>query len=87
MMTKLEKIVIIGAGTMGVGIAQVAAMSGFKVVLFDIEPENLPKAMQRIARRLIKALKNRKLRKNKKKIYCHALMRQLFLVTFMAILL
>ena len=67
MMTKLEKIVIIGAGTMGVGIAQVAAMSGFKVVLFDIEPENLPKAMQRIARRLDKSIEKQEITQEQKK--------------------
>ena len=67
MMTKLEKIVIIGAGTMGVGIAQVAAMSGFKVVLFDIETENLPKDMQRIARRLDKSIEKQEITQEQKK--------------------
>ena len=36
---------ILGAGQMGSGIAQVAAASGFDVVLFDISPEALCKAM------------------------------------------
>ena len=39
---------IIGAGTMGGGIAQVAALSGFEVVLYDVSPEALKACMERI---------------------------------------
>lgn len=35
---------ICGAGTMGSGIAQVAAMAGFRVVLFDLSPSALSRA-------------------------------------------
>ncbi|WP_435360676.1 3-hydroxyacyl-CoA dehydrogenase family protein [Haloarchaeobius sp. DFWS5] len=35
----IERIGVIGAGTMGSGIAQVAAMSGYEVVMRDIEEE------------------------------------------------
>jgi len=67
MINNIKKVVVIGAGTMGVGIAQVAAMSGFKVVLFDIEPETLPKAMERINRRLNKAVDNQEITLDEKK--------------------
>ena len=34
-----SKIGVIGAGTMGAGIAQVAAAAGHQVVLFDVAPD------------------------------------------------
>jgi 3-hydroxybutyryl-CoA dehydrogenase len=39
---------IIGAGTMGSGIAQVAALSGFDVLLYDISGDTLKASMERI---------------------------------------
>jgi enoyl-CoA hydratase/3-hydroxyacyl-CoA dehydrogenase len=42
------KVVVIGAGTMGHGIAQVAAMSGNSVTMVDISEEILGKATERI---------------------------------------
>ena len=36
---KIEKIMVIGAGQMGSGIAQVCAQAGFRVILNDIKPE------------------------------------------------
>lgn len=35
---KIKTIGVIGAGTMGVGIAQVAAMAGYQVIVFDSNP-------------------------------------------------
>lgn len=40
----IETIVVCGAGTMGMGIAQVAAQSGFGTILFDLNPTVLEKA-------------------------------------------
>jgi 3-hydroxybutyryl-CoA dehydrogenase len=40
---------VVGAGTMGQGIAQVCATSGFKVVLYDVSPDLVAKAKERIA--------------------------------------
>lgn len=46
----VSTIFVVGAGTMGNGIAQVAAASGFGVSLMDIAPEQLEKARLTIAR-------------------------------------
>jgi len=43
------KIGVVGAGTMGAGIAQVAAQAGLRVVLTDTNPEQLKKAEQQIS--------------------------------------
>jgi 3-hydroxybutyryl-CoA dehydrogenase len=47
---QIKKIFIIGAGTMGNGIAQTAAVSGFEVVLMDVVPEQLERAQATIAK-------------------------------------
>ncbi len=44
----IKKIAVIGAGTMGNGIAQVCAMTGYQVTLIDIVPEQLERAMASI---------------------------------------
>ncbi len=41
----IEQVGVLGAGQMGAGIAQVAAMSGYKVVLTDISEEQLKRAL------------------------------------------
>ena len=40
----IKKIVVVGAGIMGHGIAQTAAMAGYQVTLTDIDPKALEKA-------------------------------------------
>lgn len=50
----VEKIVIIGAGTMGSGIAQTAAVSGYQVVMTDIEQGVLDQAMSSIQKSVTK---------------------------------
>jgi 3-hydroxybutyryl-CoA dehydrogenase len=44
----MEKVFIVGSGLMGSGIAQVCAQSGLTVVLYDIDPEALKKALKNI---------------------------------------
>ncbi len=44
----IKKIAVIGAGTMGNGIAQVCAMTGYQVTLVDIVPQQLERAMASI---------------------------------------
>jgi len=51
---EIKKIGVVGAGTMGLGIAQVCAQSGFEVVLNDIKMESVDKAVARITKLLSK---------------------------------
>jgi 3-hydroxybutyryl-CoA dehydrogenase len=51
-----QHIFVIGAGTMGCGIAQVAATSGYHVSLMDVVPEQLERAHTNIARSVEKLL-------------------------------
>ena len=46
---KIKKICVLGAGTMGHGIAQVFAMAGYEVWMRDIEQSILDNAMQKIS--------------------------------------
>jgi 3-hydroxybutyryl-CoA dehydrogenase len=46
----VEKIFVVGAGTMGNGIAQTAAVSGYHVAMMDVVPEALTRAKGVIAR-------------------------------------
>jgi 3-hydroxybutyryl-CoA dehydrogenase len=48
MATKKEKIGVLGAGTMGAGIAQVAVQAGFETLLYDITDEFIDKGVGRI---------------------------------------
>ena len=48
----IERIVVIGAGTMGNGIAHVAALGGRPVVLTDVDPAALEKAVATIDRNM-----------------------------------
>lgn len=48
----VEKVMVIGAGRMGAGIAQVFAQSGFQVKLNDIAEENLQKGLATIEKHL-----------------------------------
>ena len=47
-MHDIESITVIGAGTMGRGIAQTAAMSGYRVALVDAAPDVLAKSLASI---------------------------------------
>ncbi|MCK9520554.1 MAG: 3-hydroxyacyl-CoA dehydrogenase family protein [Dehalococcoidia bacterium] len=49
---EFNKLGIIGSGLMGSGIAQVAAYSGFDVVLVDVDQQRVDTAIANIARRL-----------------------------------
>jgi 3-hydroxybutyryl-CoA dehydrogenase len=53
----IEVLAVIGAGTMGHGIAQVSASAGLKVVLFDKEKQALETATQKIHQNLSKGRK------------------------------
>lgn len=46
----IDKVFIVGTGTMGNGIAQTAAVSGYAVTMMDIDPEQIRRAQATIAR-------------------------------------
>lgn len=46
----IKKIFVVGAGTMGNGIAQTAAVSGFEVVMMDVDASQIEKARAVIAK-------------------------------------
>jgi 3-hydroxybutyryl-CoA dehydrogenase len=53
-MTEIATVGVVGAGTMGHGIAQVAAQSGLRVVLVDVDPDALERGLGAIDRSLAK---------------------------------
>ena len=59
-MQNIQSIGIVGAGQMGRGIAQVAAMSGFRVKLFDVSTEGLKKGMDFVQAQLDKGVEKGK---------------------------
>jgi len=58
---KIDKVLVIGAGTMGSGIAQVGAQKGLKTTMIDTGPEMLDKAMKTISRSVEKLAEKGKL--------------------------
>ncbi len=55
-MSTVRKIFVVGAGTMGNGIAQTAAVAGFEVTLMDVVPEQLERAKATIEKSTAKLL-------------------------------
>lgn len=62
-MDKMANVTVLGSGTMGHGIAQIAAMAGFKVLLRDVEQRFLDSAMDKIKWSLNKMVEKNKLTK------------------------
>jgi len=62
----MKNITIIGAGTMGNGIAHVFAMKGYNVILCDISASALEKAIGTITRNLDRMLKKERISENDK---------------------
>lgn len=65
---EIKKIGVVGAGTMGNGIAQVAASSGFEVILQDISQEQLNRALKTIEKSLDKLIEKGKISEAKETI-------------------
>jgi 3-hydroxybutyryl-CoA dehydrogenase len=55
-----ETIAVLGAGTMGHGIAQIAGMAGYETRLYDVAPDTLGKAIERIEANLAKGVERGK---------------------------
>jgi 3-hydroxybutyryl-CoA dehydrogenase len=56
-----KRIFVVGAGTMGNGIAQNAATAGYRVTLMDVAPDQLSRAKATIARSVDKLLEKEKI--------------------------
>lgn len=65
-MTIINSIGVIGAGQMGAGIAQVAAMSGHQTILFDAASDQIAKGRKGISASLAKFVEKQKLSADQK---------------------
>lgn len=63
---RIEKVAVIGAGTMGRGIAQSVAQAGYQVALQDVSTEALRKAMHEITNMLQKGVDRGKVTEQEK---------------------
>jgi len=61
MISKYQKVAVIGAGTMGNGIAHVFAMNGYDVNLIDISAPALEKSLAKIAKNLDRMIRKEKI--------------------------
>jgi 3-hydroxybutyryl-CoA dehydrogenase len=59
-MAKIEKVGVLGAGLMGHGIAQVAAQTGYDVVLREVDDATLAKGIGKIEKQLARAVEKGK---------------------------
>ena len=59
-MTVLERVSVLGAGTMGHGIAQVSAMAGCEVMLYDVDDDAITRGVQRLRENLEKGVERGK---------------------------
>ena len=66
---EIRKILVIGAGQMGNGIAQVAAQSGYEVVMQDIIREAVDKGMAAIKKSVAKFVEKEKMTQGVEKTY------------------
>jgi 3-hydroxybutyryl-CoA dehydrogenase len=67
-MMTIKKIGVVGAGTMGTGIAQVAATSGFEIILNDVGDDYLQRSLKVIDKSLTKLSEKGKIEEDKEKI-------------------
>ncbi|MBK6267052.1 3-hydroxybutyryl-CoA dehydrogenase [Marivirga sp. S37H4] len=63
---EINTIAVVGAGTMGAGIAQMSAMAGYKTFIFDINTDSLEKAKVIISKNLEKGIEKRKVSEKQK---------------------
>ena len=59
-MIDIKKIGVVGAGQMGRGIAQVAAMSGYQVCLYDVDADGLQVAINFIQQQMGRGVEKEK---------------------------
>lgn len=64
---EIKKVLVIGAGLMGRGIAQVSAQAGYETVMADIDQNQIDSAMKLINKLLDKAIEKQRLTADEKK--------------------
>jgi 3-hydroxybutyryl-CoA dehydrogenase len=62
----IKTVGVVGAGVMGLGIAQVCAMAGYRTLLFDVNSDAVTEALQQITRNLDKGIEKGKLNAQEK---------------------
>ncbi|MDZ7843879.1 MAG: 3-hydroxybutyryl-CoA dehydrogenase [Anaerolineales bacterium] len=62
----IKHILVVGAGTMGHGIAQTAAVSGFQVTMMDVDPDQLDRGKESIAGSVEKLFEKGKISEDQK---------------------
>jgi 3-hydroxybutyryl-CoA dehydrogenase len=60
-MPPIEDVVVLGAGTMGHGIAQVAAQAGYRVTLLDVDADVVQRGLDRIRENLDEGVRRSKI--------------------------
>jgi len=65
----IKTVAVLGAGTMGNGIAHVFARSGYKVILRDVERRFLDRGMEMIGKNLDREIKRRRLRRRRRELF------------------
>ena len=60
-MSEIETVGIVGAGQMGGGIAHVAALAGYQVLLYDLSPDNISKGIATISGNMARQVSGGKL--------------------------
>ncbi|MHA6696351.1 3-hydroxyacyl-CoA dehydrogenase NAD-binding domain-containing protein [Chryseobacterium sp. A301] len=66
-MRKFEKVGVVGAGAMGIGIVQVALAAGSKVFMYDTSPDQMQKSIEGLDRQLGRMVEKGKLEEESKK--------------------
>jgi len=66
-LNQVDKVGIVGAGTMGLGIAQITAMSGYRTILFDLDQNIVDIAIKKIESNLSKGIEKGKVSEEQKK--------------------
>ena len=56
----VQRVLVVGAGTMGTGIAQVAARAGYRTEIFDVAAGAAPRALERVAESLSRSVEKRR---------------------------
>jgi 3-hydroxybutyryl-CoA dehydrogenase len=57
----IRNVTVLGAGTMGSGIAQTAALAGFRTVLFDVDPAALGRGLDRASSQIEEGVRRGKI--------------------------